>query len=55
VEELSDVSVLCDDVDDEKLFMALFDIPAIPPMLLIPLLPFPLCCCVECEEEIWGR
>ena len=31
--------------------MALFDIPPVPPRLLIPLLPLPLCCCVEWDDE----
>ena len=36
--------------------MALFDdIPPALPRLLMPLFPFPLCCCAECEEEMWGR
>ena len=35
--------------------MALFDIPPVPPMLLIPLLPLPLCSCVEWEDERCGK
>ena len=35
--------------------MALFDIAPVPPMLLIPLLPLPLCSCVEWEDERCGK